>query len=64
MKKMLSIILLLVILLTILCGCGRGVQSAKCDFCADEKPCMTKTFLGDEVKICDDCQALMGTVFQ
>ena len=69
MKKFIIAIAIITLLttLTTLSGCdmdASGTEITRCDFCADEKPCQSKTFMGDEVKICDECQAFMGTVFE
>ena len=64
-KKMFIAILALLVILSTLTGCGHGsAHMSRCDFCADEKKCETRTLFGDKVEICADCQAFMGTVFQ
>ena len=53
MKKLISILLLVVVLVTMLTACGKF----KCDLCRDEKTGKkyeTEVF-GQEVEICKDC---------
>lgn len=52
MKRSISIILTVVFILATLTSCG---AKATCDFCGEEKSCKTKTVLGDEIKVCNDC---------
>lgn len=52
-KKIIIAIAVCIFLLSVLTACG---QKATCDFCGEEKVCTTKSFLGEEVKICGDCQ--------
>lgn len=51
-KKMIVAMVLLGALLFTLTGCG---QRAVCDFCGEEKKCETRTMLGEEINVCEDC---------
>ncbi len=53
-KNILQILATILILCALLSGCKAKVE---CDFCNEIKRCNTTTFLGEEVYICDDCQA-------
>lgn len=52
MKRVVSIILTVIFMIAMLTSCE---TKAKCDFCGEEKSCKTKTVLGDEIKVCNDC---------
>ena len=54
MKKMMRLTVLLALLATLLCGCGKFT----CDFCGEEKSGSKQTveFLGEKIDICKDCK--------
>lgn len=53
MKKLISILLLVVVLATMLTACGKFT----CDMCGEEKSGKKheESMLGESVVICDDC---------
>lgn len=53
MKKLISILLLIVVLATMLTACGKFT----CDMCGEEKTGKKheESMLGETVVICDDC---------
>lgn len=51
-KKAVFVLLTFLLLMATLAGCGR---KAVCDFCSEEKKCETRTMLGEEINICEDC---------
>lgn len=53
MKKIISLIALMLILVSVLCACGKF----ECDLCGKEKTGKkyTKEILGEEVNYCQDC---------
>lgn len=53
MKKLISILLLVVVLATMLTACGKFT----CDMCGEEKTGKKheESMLGESVVICDDC---------
>lgn len=52
MKKNITILALLIVLLSLLAGCGQKVE---CDFCNEVKKCETRYMLGEGINICKDC---------
>ena len=54
LKKMVRLVAMLMLLATLLCGCGKFT----CDFCGEEKSGSKHTveFLGEKIDICKDCK--------
>ena len=55
MKKVVSIILVIAMLVISalgLCSCGKTTE---CDFCGEEKKCKAKFIVDEKVYVCDDC---------
>ena len=61
MKKVFAAITILMVLLSVMSGCGKKV---KCDFCADEKKCEAIEILGDELNICKECKKELAEMFE
>ena len=58
MKRVISLVLVVLMLATLLCACG--AETYVCDSCGNEvtqKP-IKMELLGEEVKICDECKAM------
>lgn len=55
MKKMVRLIALLMLLATLLCGCGGKFT---CDFCGEEKSGSkySMDLMGEKIDICKDCK--------
>lgn len=54
-KRILIMVMSCVVALGCLVGCGEEKNIQECFFCEEEKECETKTMLGEDVNICDDC---------
>ena len=54
MKKMVRFAAMLMLLATLLCGCGKFT----CDLCGEEKSGKkyTESFFGEEIEYCKDCK--------
>ena len=61
MKKKITKLLLVTMLAGILAGCGTKTE---CDFCGEEKRCLTKTVWGEEVNYCKECEDELKDFFK
>ena len=53
-KRIIAAIFLAITALSLFTGCGKKVE---CDFCGEVKKCKTETIFGEEISICEDCNA-------
>lgn len=60
-KRIISLFLLTVVMMTFLTSCKKKVE---CDFCNHYTFCETKEVWGEEVHICDDCQKQLDDMFK
>ncbi len=62
-SKLVALTSVMVVLITGLTGCSK----AECDFCGETARCSTMEILGEEVKICGDCEdglEALGSLFE
>ena len=55
MKKVVSMILVIAMLVLSalgLCSCGKTTE---CDFCGEKKRCKAKLIVDEKIYVCDDC---------
>lgn len=58
MKRVVSLILVVLMLATLLCACA---ETYVCDFCGQEvtqKPVKLE-LLGEQIKVCDECKTMI-----
>jgi len=58
MKRVVSLILVVLMLATLLCACA---ETYVCDFCGQEvtqKPIKLE-LLGEQIKVCDECKTIV-----
>ena len=53
MKKKILIVMLVIMTMAALTGCGKKV---KCDLCGEVKQCTTREIEGKEIHYCSDCE--------
>lgn len=61
MKKKILMVMLAVMTMSALTGCGKKV---KCDLCGEMKNCTTKEILGQEINYCSDCEDEIASMFE
>ena len=58
MKRIIALVLLICIVCTLLCACGKK----ECAFCGEEKKCKTKEVNGVSYNYCADCEGFFNTL--
>lgn len=54
MKNIITVLCVSALMLSLFAGCGKKTE---CDFCGEEKSCVTKTVYGEKMSLCNDCIA-------